>query len=143
MNNKKIIELPVPVFLYKYLKAYTDNDGLLNMPFDLPCENYKDLVTVRRYFEFASHYKYPLIKVNTYSMTANMQYGLQRYFRQLFFRDLYAFINSHVKTYFEIKTAIQLFCNQYNISEDDYKIETIIKKYQRFRKLPRHKRLFV
>lgn len=143
MSDKKIVEIPFPNFLYKFLKKYENEKHEIEIPFHLPTPLTKSDKLVIDYFRFAEHLKYKKHKIITNRQNIAHQYGVTRLFYQLFYSKLYDFIDAHLKTHFEIKTAIQLFCNQYNISEDDYKMETFIKKYQRHRKKPFYERLFV
>lgn len=142
MDIKKVVEIPLPNFLYKFLKGYLNPSQEIDLPFHLPTPLTKSDAIVSKYFQTAQKKKYKSIKFLCIRHNIAHQYGVIRLCNQMFYTQAFIFIDTHVKTYFDIKIAVQLFFNQHNISEDDFKMETFLKKYQRFRKRPKHQRLF-
>jgi hypothetical protein len=141
MNNKKIIEIPIAPHLYAFAKKFTENN-VLNIPLDYPIPSHRQILAVHHYFHLAKQQNYPLLKFEVYSINDKMQYGLVRTLNTLFFHWFYLFVETHTKCNYPNNVAIQLFLNQFHIKEEDYKFETLVKKFYRWRKT-KNKPLFI
>lgn len=129
MKNN-IVDIPFPPYLYQYLKKFTVN-GVLKVPDYFPIPKHTNNRNVNKYFELATHRKYPILKVETYVTHPLSLYCLIKYYNTIMYMDLFFTVDAQVMVYEQIKVAIAKWLKAKRISEDELKLETLLKKYQR------------
>lgn len=127
---RKRIEIPVPDYLYKYLKSVYNNVGVVSVG------NRQKISTSLRYADAASYWSNPEnsrnITVSMYNPTPMKGYQLARQWQKMFKTEMCEFANRMVESGFQAKPALECFLTLHGLNEFDYKLDRAYKIWQRY-----------
>jgi hypothetical protein len=131
--GKKVVEIPFPRHIAKFAqKRLGDKSGIVQLDtrvLILP-DNRRQLARYR-----SLEARGVRIRVETHWANSIPHHvGIVDLFEEMFAIALYTHVETVVKMRGQAMDALREFCRQYNIEEDDYRLETFYRQWQRHKK---------
>lgn len=128
-RQKRLIELPLPVHIYKWLCNFRGfKDKHLQIEQDFAFGNNINRVAVYNHYQKPD---YPKVKILMRNPNRGKAYYIYTYLNRLFDADLLRYVTLSNKLELQAQTAIKEFLDKCRIDEDDFALATAYKRWQR------------
>jgi len=128
-NGKKTSLLPVPPYVYKWLKHRYGYKTCLEVKSRLSPLVYTNVWQVRQYLQ--NEQSYPCIHVSAYYPSPRSLYSFAMMLKDRFEQEMLSHVQLSVKLGYPAKHALEDFLEMCRIEEEELALSTAYKKWQR------------